>query len=121
MSRMLLDDSAIHAGIKDAIGVAHQDTVEEVIKLAEDNTVLVIGMAHNPYCKKIRKALDGTGVAYRYVEYGSYTKEWRRRLALKMWTGWSTFPMVFVNGVLVGGNEQIEGLIRSGELKEMLK
>jgi monothiol glutaredoxin len=32
-----------------------------------------------------------------YLEYGSYTKGWRRRLALKMWTGWPTFPMIFVD------------------------
>ena len=25
----------------------------------------------------------------------------------KMWTGWPTFPMVFVNGVLVGGPKEL--------------
>ena len=34
-------------------------------------------------------------LAYRYLpEYGSYFGGWRRRLALKMWTGWPTVPMV---------------------------
>ena len=37
-----------------------------------------------------------------------------------MWTGWGTFPMVFVKGVLVGGASDLEKLIGSGELKRML-
>ena len=57
------------------------------------------------------------GVAYHYLEYGSYLSEWRRRNALKMWTGWPTFPMVFVKGTLVGGGKEIEALIESGELE----
>src|SRR5438046_10541438 len=57
-------------------------------------------MRQNPFPKKARKLLDEAGLAYKYLEYGSYLGEWRRRLALKMWTGWPTFPMVFVKGVL---------------------
>jgi glutaredoxin-related protein len=37
-----------------------------------------------------------------------------------MWAGWPTFPMVFVKGVLVGGASELEKLIASGELREML-
>jgi monothiol glutaredoxin len=42
------------------------------------------------------------------MEYGSYTSQWHRRLALKMWSGWPTFPMVFVDGVLIGGNSDLK-------------
>ena len=64
--------------------------------------------------------LDAAGVAYKYLEYGSYLSEWRRRNALKMWTGWPTFPMVFVKGALVGGADDLERLIASGELAKLL-
>jgi len=37
-----------------------------------------------------------------------------------MWTGWPTFPMVFVRGVLVGGCHETKALIDSGELKRLL-
>ncbi|MEY3427908.1 MAG: hypothetical protein RIS60_1260, partial [Pseudomonadota bacterium] len=30
---------------------------------------------------------------------------------------WPTFPMVFVNGVLVGGDSNVKELIASGQLK----
>ena len=63
-----------------------------------------------------RIQIDAAGLAYKYLEYGSYLGEWRRRLVLKMWTGWPTFPMVFVKGVLVGGAEDVARLIAKGEL-----
>jgi glutaredoxin-related protein len=37
-----------------------------------------------------------------------------------MWTGWPTFPMVFVKGVLVGGSNDLERLIASQELARLL-
>jgi monothiol glutaredoxin len=74
-------------------------------------------MALNPMPRKARRALDAAGIAYKYLEYGSYLNNWRRRNALKMWTGWPTFPMVFVKGVLVGGADDVIRLLASGELK----
>ncbi len=67
-----------------------------------------------------RKALQAAGAAFKYLEYGSYLSQWRLRNALKMWTGWPTFPMVFVKGTLVGGASDLDALISSGELKRLL-
>jgi len=80
------------------------------------NDIVVVGMRMNPFPRRARKALDAAGLAYKYLEYGSYLSEYRRRLVLKMWTGWPTFPMVFVKGVLVGGAEDLARLIASGRL-----
>jgi monothiol glutaredoxin len=33
-----------------------------------------------------------------------------------MWTGWPSLPMVFVNGVLVGGASDLEAMLKRGEL-----
>ena len=73
-------------------------------------------LAHNPFPKKARRLLDAAGIGHKYIEYGSYLGGWRRRNALKMWTGWPTMPMVFVKGVLVGGAQDLERLIASGDL-----
>jgi glutaredoxin-related protein len=59
--------------------------------------------------------LDRLGVPYKYLEYGSYLSQWRRRTALKMWSGWPTLPMVFINGTLVGGAQDLQRLVDSGE------
>jgi len=99
------------------IAAHHADIVREVQEAVAANAVVVVGMRQNPHPKKARKLLDDAGLAYRYLEYGSYFGGWRRRLALKMWTGWPTLPMVFVKGVLVGGASDLERLLESGELK----
>jgi glutaredoxin-related protein len=82
--------------------------------------VVVVGMGINPFPKKARQALDRIGQPYTYLEYGNYLSQWRDRNALKMWTGWPTFPMVFVKGMLVGGATDLQKLIDSGELKTLL-
>lgn len=120
MSRPILDESRIHPAVRERIASQHQDTLREVQDAVAQHAVVVVGMRQNPFCRKARKALDAAGVAFKYLEYGSYLSEWRRRNALKMWTGWSTLPMVFVKGTLVGGAEDLERLIRSGELKRLL-
>ena len=83
--------------------------------------VVVVGLSGNPYVGKARKALLAAGVAHEYIEMGSYFSQWRLRNALKMWTGWPTFPMVFVRGTLVGGADDLRRLIDSGELQALLK
>ena len=120
MPRPILEESRMHPSIREQVANLNADIVHNVQAAAASNAVLVVGMAGNPYCRKARQALDEAGVSYQYLEYGSYFSQWRRRNALKMWTGWPTFPMVFVKGVLVGGREDLDRLIESGELKRLL-
>lgn len=120
MTRPLLDEKSVHSAIKSKVGGNYDETVDEVVTTAANTAVLVVGMAQNPYCKKVRKQLEDEKIDFAYLEYGSYFKEWHRRLAIKMWCGWSTLPMVFVNGQLVGGNQEVQDLISSGELKQLL-
>ena len=120
MPRPILDEQHIHPAIRDKVAGHHADIVREVQAAITANAVVVVGMAQNPFPKKAKKALDAAGVPYEYLQYGSYLGEWRRRNALKMWTGWPTFPMVFVKGVLVGGAGELEKIIASGELKKLL-
>ena len=120
MPRPILDEQHIHPAIRDKVAGHHADIVREVQAAITANAVVVVGMAQNPFPKKAKKALDAAGVPYEYLQYGSYLGEWRRRNALKMWTGWPTFPMVFVKGVLVGGAGELEKIIASGELSQLL-
>jgi len=116
MPRPLLAEDRIHPAVREKIATYRSDIVKEVQAAVAANDIVVVGMRQNPFPKQARKALDAAGLAYRYLEYGSYLAGWRRRLALKLWTGWPTFPMVFVKGVLVGGAQDLARLIESGEL-----
>ena len=116
MPRPILDEAHIHPAIRERVADHEADIVREVQAAIAANEIVVVGMAQNPYPKKARRLLDAAGLAYKYLEYGSYLSAWRRRNALKMWTGWPTMPMVFVQGVLVGGADDLERLLQSGAL-----
>ncbi len=120
MPRSILPDASIHPAIRQKVADNHADIVREVRNAVAAHDIVIVGMRQNPFPRKARKALDSVGMPYKYLEYGSYFGEWRRRSALKMWTGWPTFPMVFVKGVLVGGANDLRHLIASGELTRML-
>ena len=120
MTRQILDEAHIHPAIRQAITDNNADIVGEVQAAIAKNAVVVVGMAQNPAPRKARKLLAAAGVAHEYLSYGSYLSLWRKRNALKMWTGWPTFPMVFVKGTLVGGADDLQKLIESGELSKML-
>ena len=116
MPRTILPESQIHPAVREKIASYRTDVLKEVQVAVAANDIVVVGMRMNPFPKKARRALDAAGLAYKYIEYGSYLSEYRRRLVLKMWTGWPTFPMVFVKGVLVGGADDVARLIEKGEL-----
>ena len=117
MPRSILEESRIHPAVRAKVAAYHAEMVKEVEAAIAANDVVVVGMAMNPFPRKARKLLDAVRIPYKYLGYGSYLGEWRRRSALKMWTGWPTFPMVFVKGVLVGGADDAQRLLDSGELK----
>ena len=120
MPRPVLEENQIHPAIRERIAGLHADVVRAVQAAVAAHPVVVVGMAGNPYVRRARRALDGAGVVHFDLDYGSYLSDWRRRNALKMWTGWPTFPMVFVKGALIGGAEDLAALIGSGELKRLL-
>src|SRR5882762_5870571 len=116
MPRAILPEAQIHPVVREKIANYRSDVLKEVQAAVAANDIVVVGMRMNPFPRRARKALDTAGLAYKYIEYGSYLSEYRRRLVLKMWTSWPTFPMVFVKGVLVGGADDVARLIASGEL-----
>jgi glutaredoxin-related protein len=117
MPRPILPEAQIHPAVREKIANHGSDILKEVQAAVAANDIVVVGMRMNPFPKKARKLLDAAGLAYRYLEYGSYLSQYRHRLPLKLWTGWPTFPMVFVKGVLIGGADDLAKLLASGELK----
>ena len=94
----------------------HADVVREVQDAVAKHRVVVIGMAQNPHVRNVRKALKRAGIDFTYLEYGSYVSKWKERLAIKLWSGWPTFPQVFLSGVLLGGEDLTIARIADGTL-----
>ena len=117
--RKILDSDQVAPAILDQTGgiADYRQTVDEVEKAINEHNIVVVGMDQNPYPKKARKLLNEKGYKFHYLEYGSYFSEWKRRGALKMWSGWQTFPMIFVKGKLIGGFSDLKALIDSGDLE----
>ena len=120
-TRTILDSSRIHPAAAEKMSSRHAETIREVEKAIAENAVVVVGMAQNPHVKRVRKALKDAGVDFHYLEYGSYLSEWQRRLAIKMWSGWPTFPQVFVRGVLIGGADLTKAAIADGTLRARIE
>ncbi len=120
MPRHVLPEDQIHPAVRAHVAASHRETVDAVRAAVAQHPVVVVGMAGNPFVGRARKALDAAGVAHHDIVIGSYFSQWRRRNALKMWSGWPTLPMVFVKGQLVGGADDLRTLIASGELRRLL-
>ena len=98
----------------------HSEVIGKVEAAIKSDKVVVVGMAQNPHVKNVRKALGDAGITFTYLEFGSYFSAWRERLAIKLWSGWPTFPQVFVRGVLLGGEDLTKAAIADGSLKTRL-
>ena len=121
MPRKILLEKNIHPAIQSMVSNNNSDIVTEVQEAIANNKVVVVGMAQNPEPKKARKILKKLGIEHKYLEYGNYFNTWYRRNALKMWTGWPTFPMIFINGMLIGGTKDLQRLIEKDELSDLLQ
>jgi monothiol glutaredoxin len=120
MTRPLLDTKKISPEALAKVRGLHAETIEEIEKALAAHDVVVVGMAQNPHVRKVRAELKDAGIAFEYLEYGSYFSEWRRRLAIKLWSGWPTFPQVFVRGEFIGGEDLTRKALADGSLKAKL-
>jgi len=115
-NRPVLSPEKVSPDADSVVASFHRELVDEVAATVARDRVVVVGMAQNPVVKKARALLTAEGVAYTYLEYGSYLSQWKRRLAIKLWAGFPTFPMVFIDGVLVGGASELQKLKEAGKL-----
>jgi monothiol glutaredoxin len=119
-SRPRLEEGSVAPTALSAMDKFHADVVREVDEAVRRDAVVVVGMAQNPHVKRVRRVLDEAKVEYTYLEYGSYFSDWQKRLAIKLWSGWPTFPQVFVQGVLIGGEDLTRAALADGSLKSKI-
>lgn len=117
MEPLKLSPDKIAPAARAIVASFHRSTLEEVASAVARDPVVVVGMAQNPFVKKARALLEAEGVRFTYLEYGSYLSGWKLRLAIKMWASFPTFPMVFVDGTLIGGHAELVRLRDAGGLK----
>ncbi len=116
MARLTLSQDKVSPVVQESIGKFHRDVVENVANAVSRDKIVVVGMAQNPFVKRARKLLDAEGIKFTYIEHGSYFSMWKQRLAIKLWAGFPTFPMVFIDGTLIGGFSELTALKEQGKL-----
>jgi glutaredoxin-related protein len=117
MDLLKLPADKIAPTANEVIANYHRDIVEQVAAAVAKDPVVVVGMAQNPFVKRARELLTAEGVKFTYLEYGSYLSKWKERLAIKLWAGYPLFPMVFLDGALIGGHSELLKLKEQGKLK----
>ena len=114
--RPTLDADHTSPRVRELQASFHRGIVDEVASAVARDRIVVVGMAQNPVVKKARALLEARGLTYTYLEYGSYFSRWKERLAIKLWAGFPTYPMVFLEGVLQGGFSELKELDAAGKL-----
>ena len=71
-----------------------------------------------PACVSTKKLLDDLGYEYEEI---NIEEEGMIREDLKKITGGMTVPQIVINGVTIGGFDQLLNLNQRGKLEEMLK
>lgn len=71
-----------------------------------------------PYCVAAKNLLQSRGLTWRELRIDADMEA--RRDMLKRAPGVRTVPQIFINGVHVGGFEQLAAADRSGRLNELL-
>ncbi|GAC1584968.1 MAG: hypothetical protein NVS3B20_14660 [Polyangiales bacterium] len=117
MARLTLSPEKVAPTVAASVAQFKRSIVEQVAREVETAPLVVVGMAQNPFVKKARKLLEQENIAFKYLEFGSYLSQWKERLAIKLWAGFPTFPMVFRDGILIGGFSELEKLRVEGKLK----
>ena len=106
MRKRISDDKIDGLALK-AMGEFHTQYVNEVEAAIQKHKIVVVGMKQNPVVAKAKKVLKDAGLSYHYLEYGSYVSQWKPRLAIKLWSGWPTYPQIFMDGKLIGGCREL--------------
>mgnify|MGYP006290891539 FL=1 len=70
--------------------------------------VVVLGLSYCPFTARTHRLLDSHDIAYQAVEIDCCKEELKRRHFFP------TFPQVFIDGNLLGGFEQLHGLLADG-------
>ena len=87
-------------------------------KVETDKTVEIYTWKACPYCWKAKKLLNRKGVAFQ--EHAIDGNEQARAVMIERANGKRSLPRVFIEGVHIGGCDDLHSMEQSGKLDEIL-
>jgi len=123
------EDGSLHAlnpnGIRivsgGATAAAEEPTTPQGIvqKLIADNKIVVFSKSYCGYSMKAKNAFKELGVPHKVVELDQHPQGQQLQSALRELTGRGTVPNVFISGKSVGGGDDMQRMLKTGELLKM--
>lgn len=115
--------NVINNDIQEIVSDKNQNLTAQIEKLlAEGKVVLFMkGNADMPQCGFSANSvaiLKHLGVAFKTF---NILNDPEVRQGLKEYSNWPTYPQLYINGKLIGGNDVITEMYQSGDLQEYLK
>ncbi|KAK4041285.1 thioredoxin-like protein [Parachaetomium inaequale] len=84
-------------------------------QLIDDNAVMVFSKSYCPYCNNTKRVLDGLNAKYKAIELNQEDDGDDIQNALQKMTGQRTVPNVFIGRVHIGGNSDLEAVVKNGK------
>ena len=82
--------------------------------------MMIFSKSFCPYCMQTKKLFSDLGVSPTVLELDIHGDGFEMQSALQSLTGQRTVPNVFINGTHVGGNDDTQRAVQSGELDKLL-
>jgi glutaredoxin-related protein len=93
------------------------------IKTILDSFPIVIfikGTPFKPFCKYSKQFMELIRpLKIRYMSYDIFADD-NLRTFLRLYSGWKTYPQIYINGKIIGGVDVLKGLIDSGEVSKII-
>ncbi|KAK1981569.1 glutaredoxin [Colletotrichum cereale] len=96
-------------------------TKQKVQQLIDDNKVVVFSKTYCPYCRQTKSVLDELDTDYTVLELDQMEDGNAIQDALQEISGQRTVPNSFIAQKHIGGNSDLQGLLKGGKLENLLK
>jgi glutaredoxin 3 len=86
---------------------------------------VVFSKSYCPYCNNAKRILDGYDAKYKAIELNQEDDGDDIQNALQKMTGQRTVPNIFIGKVHIGGNSDLEAVVKNGKngkkIEELLR
>ena len=82
--------------------------------------IVVIGVKFSPKNIYVNSLLQNTDHNVKELYLRPWMLDKDKKLAVMLWSGWPTFPQIFIRGMLIGGEQELRRAIRNGEFDHRL-
>ena len=90
-------------------------------ELAASSDVVVFSKTTCGFCAKTKATLEGLSVPFTAIELDTLPDGAALQAELATLSGQRTVPNVYVKGTHLGGNDDMQAAVRSGEFQKMLE